>query len=127
MTTSMGEQAVELVRSGLSKAAAARQVGLSRWGVGRACKKHGLPSGCTAAGRKAMAAVQHRPMSSAAKAACLRRAKAYRKSKSFPEPVTVLRFVDRGNTYAAAARHFGITRNQVAGYVYRARAAEVKP
>jgi hypothetical protein len=47
--------------------------------------------------------------------------KKYREAVGNPEPKYVIDFVSCGHTFSEAAHKFNITRNQVAGYVYRAR------
>jgi len=51
---SRSQQAVAMVRAGVSKAEAARRVGITRQVVRMACNRAGLPEGVTPAGRCAM-------------------------------------------------------------------------
>lgn len=49
--------------------------------------------------------------------------RSYREQMGYPEPDLLLRLNEDGVTYLELADLYGMTRSQVAGYVYRARQA----
>lgn len=116
--------AVGLVRSGLSKAEAARRVGISTQAVCTASTKAGL-GGLTEAGRKAM---QAKSPEFKAKIAELTRARADRYRRDMAElgmdPAAAVRAVENGMSYRDAAKAFGISHNVIAGALYRKRRRE---
>lgn len=110
--TRKGYQAYLLVKAGThSQAEAARECGVSSNAVSYECRKHGL-SGQTARGRERSA--QARVIAS------LREAEAYRRRIGV-DPLKVVELVSNGLSYSQVGSKLGLTRNQVAGFVFRHR------
>lgn len=105
-----GHQAYLLVKAGThSQAEAARECGVSSNAVSYECRKHGL-RGQTARGRARSAEARI--------VASLREAAAYRKRIGV-DPLKAVELVGRGLSFSQVGRELGLTRNQVAGFVFR--------
>jgi transposase-like protein len=116
--------AADLVERGAaSKAEAARRFGLTRWAVGLACKSRGLPMGQTDLGKEVIRLRNLTDEGRRSLAEARRRyAKRYRKAMGYPEPSRLLRLYEKGRgSYSDIAAQFNMTRNQVAGFINRAR------
>lgn len=109
---SRSQRAVELVRGGISKMAAAKRLGISHQIVGHACKAAGLPLGTTQAGRDERAD------------AATERAKARRENGWHEHRTWIASLVAGGRTYKEVADLLGTTRGVVAGAVRRERHAK---
>lgn len=118
---SRSKQAVEMVRQlGMSKAEAARELGLDRSSVSICAKRNGIAPGVTDAGRRAMSRNAARVLQSAAvrkvnKEAAATAVTKYRSDKGLPDPQVIIDARASGMTYGEIARKFNIKRHQVAG------------
>lgn len=113
---------VELVRQGRSHADLAREYGVSRSRISQICLAHGI-RGLTEDGRKALALPEG--AITFAHEARSRRLKEYRRVLGIPEPGKLLEIhTTKRMTYKAIATKYGLTRNQVAGYIFRAKKME---
>lgn len=116
------QQAVEMVRRfGMSKADAARAVGVTPQAVSKEARRQGL-RGITDAGRHAMGNAFRR-LTPERKRFIVRRAAAeYRARHGYPSPLAILEQHEKeGATYTEIANRYGLTRSQVAGFINRAR------
>lgn len=118
------QQAVELVRRlGMSKAEAARSVGVTTAAVSHYVKRSGIPRGITEAGRaaKAVCAATHLQTEKVRKnrnAAIAASASEYRRKLGLPTPQQLIEARDAGKTYREIAKMFGITRGQASGAIF---------
>lgn len=120
---SRSERGYEMVAAGThSMAGAARELGISAAAVAKACNLRGI-KGMTPLGK--IAARYQPPMTEEQRRARLEMARRiaaeYRKANGIPDPVEIVKLVKSGKSYAKAARVYGLTRNQVAGYINRAK------
>lgn len=121
------KQAVEMVRQlGMSKAEAARQVGVTTASVGIYAKQNGIAPGITPAGRcvnslRAKKKLHTRAAHERRLAATTTELAEYRRAFGIPEPQEIIEARASGMTFSDIARMFGVTRNQVAGVIRRYR------
>lgn len=120
---SLSKWGVELVRQGMSYAAAARSVGLTPEAVRIASKRAGIVSPTTADGRAAASRARWRDPQYRSKTVSAKRLQSasYWAMIGVPDPVGILRQHEAGATYRQIADKYLMTREQVAGYVFRAR------
>ena len=124
------QQAVQMVlRERISKAEAARRVGLHPTGVSSTMRKMGM-GGTTQAGRKAMASNGRGPMSpdrlKRHTERIRREAALYRKKCGIDVDRIISLHIDDGKTYGQIAKMCSVTRCQVAGYIHRHKIAQAK-